>query len=69
MDLEIIEKELEDLTQQGQKLIDLVRRLREGKLFDEPLTTTMKANLTNQARTRWLAIKTIYDTTTKEINK
>ena len=69
IDLKIIEEELENLNRQTNKLIDLVRQLREGKLFDEPLTTTMKSNLANQAKTRWLAIQTTYDTLTQEINK
>ena len=69
IDLETIERELENLNQQTNKLIDLVRRLREGTLFDEPLSVSMRASLFNQAKTRWLAIKAAVETLTQEINK
>ena len=69
IDLETIERELENLNQQTNKLIDLVRRLREGTLFDEPLSVSMRASLFNQAKTRWLAIKAAVETITQEINK
>ena len=69
MDLEIVGKEMDNLTQQAQKLIDLIRKLQEGKMFDEPLTTAMKANLTNQAKSRWLAIRDAVVYITQEINK
>ena len=68
MDLKIIEGLLEDLNGQTNQLIDLVRALQKGKLFDEPLSATIKNNLTNQAKTRWLTIKTTYDALTQEIN-
>jgi len=69
MDLEIIEEELENLNQQTNKLIDLVRKLQEGTLFDEPLSVSMRASLFNQAKTRWIAIKAAVETITQEISK
>ena len=69
IDLETIERELENLNQQTNKLIDLVRKLKEGTLFDEPLSVSMKASLFNQAKTRWIAIKAAVETITQEISK
>ena len=69
MDLKIIEELLEDLNRQTNQLIDLVRGLRKGEVFSEPLTTTIKAKLTDQAKTRWSAIQSRLDDLTVEINK
>ena len=68
INLAIIEKSLEEMNQQTNQLLDLVRALQKGKLFNEPLSATIKNNLTNQAKTRWLTIKTTYDALTQEIN-
>ena len=69
MDLEIIEKLLEDLNRQTNQLIDLVRGLRKGEVFGEPLTATQKTRLGTLAKTRYTELKATYDSLAEEINK
>jgi len=69
MDLEVTERLLEDLNRQTNQLIDLVRGLRKGEVFGEPLTATIKTKLVAQTKTRYDAFKTTFDMLTEEINR
>jgi len=69
MDLEIMEKLLEDMNQQTNQLIDLVRGLRKGEVFGEPLTATQKTRLATLAKTRYNTLVATQDTLIAEMNK
>lgn len=69
MDLEIVEKQLEDMNKQTNQLIDLVRGLRKGEVFGEPLTSTQKTKLATLAKTRYTELKATMSSLEAEINK
>lgn len=69
MDLEIIERLLEGLNGQTNQLIDLVRGLRKGEVFGEPLSATIKTNLVTQAKSRYVALKSTLNNLAEEINR
>ena len=69
MDLEIIEAHLEDLNRQVNQTIDLVRALRKGELFGEPLPADIKTKLEVQAKTRYDSISDTFTALTAVVNK
>jgi len=69
VDLEIIEAHLEDLNRQVNQTIDLVRALRKGELFGEPLPDDIKTKLAIQAKTRYDSISDTFTALTAVVNK
>jgi len=69
MNLELIEDMLEDANRETNQLIDLIRGIRKGEIFGEPLPEDIQSNLVIRVETKYAGIKSIMANLEAEISK
>jgi len=69
MDLIALEKELENINQRTNKLLDLVRTIQKGEVCGEVLSSTLLGKLEVRAKTLYAEFRQAVTALTTEINK